>query len=445
MAEYVPGYKFMPQYTMGSWDGKTRFSTVGGRSFQVFIPEIMTFLKARGYTLKLNDTRPIEPIDVSLVDDQLFSEYNWILRPHQVEAINSIISNDHRGVILACTGSGKTTIVCGLSKVYGDIGFRSIVIVPNRDLIQQTIDQYEKLGMDVGEFSGKVKDLDHAHIISTWQALKNLPSILQMFQVIMIDECHGARSQIVSELLIKHGSHIPVRIGCTGTMPKDPADYKTIYAAIGYKEVCNIDAVTLQRAGLLATLHINMIELKDTPDPTKNRFPEWKQEKDALILDDERNQWLASFINNLADTQGNTLVLVSSVKQGKAIQKAIGDDSVFLYGQDSEAVRREMYDSFETNDNIKLIANVQIAGTGLSINRIFNVVLIDVGKAFTRVLQTIGRGLRLSHDKSHVDVYDIGSNYSFGAGHAIKRQKYYREAEYAFSTSRVNYRVLPTT
>lgn len=439
-AEFVPGYRYMPTFKMGAWDGKTKFVTPAGKTYQVFIPNIVRKLAKHGYKFKTQDNRVQVNIDVQRVTDQLFAEYNWILRQHQVDAINAVIENGHRGLILAATSAGKTSIVAGLSVVYGSIGFRSIIIVPSRDLIKQTLDQYLALGIDTGQYSGTEKDLEHQHVISTWQALQNNPQILLKFHVFICDEVQLAKSAVVAALLIRHSSHMPVRIGCTGTVPKDPADYKTIYAAIGEREVYTITAKQLQDLKLVSTLGIKQLVLQDALNPLEDNFPEYVQEKKALAAIPERQQWIANFIQETATQYGNTLVLVSSVPQGKKLQKLIGDSSVFLYGADEDIVRQEVYRSFDVKDGLMVIANVQIAAVGLSINRIFNLILVDIGKAFTRVIQSIGRGLRMASDKSHVNVIDVCSNYSFSTTHSRKRLEYYREAEYPYEIIRIPYR-----
>ena len=315
------------------------------------------------------------------------------------------------------------------------------MIVPSVDLVIQSMKPYTAMGMDVGQYSGDTKDTDHQHVLSTWQALQNNPALLQTFQVVIIDETHGAKGAVIQKLLIQHGSHIPVRVGCTGTMPKEPADYKSVYAAIGAREVYTITAVELMKRGLLATVNINQLILKDADDPKNDKFAEYDHEKKALIANAPRNKWIADFIVDLSASDGNTLVLVSSIPVGKKLQKMIGDEkSVFIYGKDDTEVRQQVYALFETHNNITVIANVQIASVGLSIDRIFNLVLLDIGKAFTRVVQAIGRSLRMASDKTHAEVYDIGTNYSFGMTHARKRVTFYRDAEYPYKTTQINYK-----
>lgn len=258
---------------------------------------------------------------------------------------------------------------------------------------------------------------------------------------VVVANCHGTKGAVIQKLLIEHGSHIPVRIGCTGTMPKEPADYKSVYAAIGAQDVYTITAAELMRRGLLATVNITQMLLKDKENPKDDNFAEYDHEKKALIANVPRNKWIADFVVDLSANHGNTLMLVSSIQVGKKLQKIIGDEkSVFIYGKDDTEVRQQVYALFETHNNITVIANVQIASVGLSIDRIFNLVLLDIGKAFTRVVQAIGRALRMASDKTHAEVYDIGTNYSFGAAHAKKRVSFYREAEYPHKTTIVNYK-----
>lgn len=436
-SEFVPGYKHMPLYQLGKWDGKVKFVARNRKTFQVFLPEIIQFLISSGYKLSLDDRRPPVVIDVPLVTPDQFAHVGWQHRPHQIRCINAIIENNHKGVILACTGAGKTAIAAGLSHAYHQAcGFRSVVIVPSLDLVEQTRKTYEQFQLDVWTLSSSSnEDLNHAHIITTWQTLKNIPAKMLGFEVFICDELQGAKSPVVSSLLIESGGQVPVRIGCTGTMPKEPADYNTIYAAIGAREVAVVKAVELQKLGFLATLSITQMILKDSVHTGQQRYDEYPQEVAALAKLKNRDKFIADFITSL---DKNTLVLVGGVKAGKRFQKLI-DNSVFVYGKDDTEVRQQVYESFKHHDQLKVLANVQIAAVGLSIDEIHNLVLVDIGKAFTRVIQAIGRGLRVCKTKNHVNVYDIGTDLSFGSGHASKRCTYYAEENYPYTIKKIAY------
>jgi hypothetical protein len=208
-SEFVPGFKYMPLFKMGAWDGKTNFVNKKGRTYQTLLPEIIPRLIAWGYKLTLQDDRaPIE-IEVPHITADIFKEHGWILREHQVEMVNTTLDKDHKGVILACTGAGKSIVICALSKVYEQIGFRSIVIVPSVDLVVQSMKPYTSVGMDIGQYTGDIKDTEHQHVLTTWQALQNNPALLQTFQVVIIDECLDGNSNItMADGSVKQIQHI---------------------------------------------------------------------------------------------------------------------------------------------------------------------------------------------------------------------------------------------
>jgi superfamily II DNA or RNA helicase len=75
----------------------------------------------------------------------------------------------------------------------------------------------------------------------------------------------------------------------------------------------------------------------------------------------------------------------------------------------------------------------------LNINRIFNLVFVDVGKSFIRVIQGIGRGLRKAADKDSVVVTDICGDLKYSKKHLKHRTNYYEEAQYPFKKHKIDY------
>jgi superfamily II DNA or RNA helicase len=202
-----------------------------------------------------------------------------------------------------------------------------------------------------------------------------------------------------------------------------------------------IAASTLISSGWLSIPNITVVQLDDqrrieqlmeqnetTKDPDEKIT--YDNEIAFLNSDKLRWSWIASFIVEKGSAQkGNVLCLVSSVIVGKRLAKLI-PNSTFLYGKDKQEVRQRVYDLFETNDDLIVIATVQIAGVGLSIDRIFNLCYVDGGKSFVRTIQTIGRGLRKGKDKDSVDIIDICGNLKYSKDHLTKRIKYYKGAHY---------------
>jgi len=86
-----------------------------------------------------------------------------------------------------------------------------------------------------------------------------------------------------------------------------------------------------------------------------------------------------------------------------------------------------------------IIATYGVAAVGINIPRIFNLVLIEPGKSFVRVIQSIGRGIRKAEDKDSVQIWDITSSCKFAKRHLGQRKKFYKEANYPYNIEKINY------
>lgn len=423
----VDGYFFMPAYKLGRWDGKIRFFDKLGKVFMRFLPDILPFLEKWGYEVELHDERR----PVALVEGRLHekwfngkSQVPIAVRPYQVDAVNAALDAGS-GFVIAATGAGKTIMVSGMVDVFGAEGYRSITIVPSADLVEQTSNTFKLCGIEHGLYSGAKKDLYQPHVIATWQALQNNPTVMEDFQVCIVDEAHGAKANTIGDLLTNHGKNIAYRYGFTGTWPKPETDQYTLRGSIG-EVLYRIDAADLIRMGYLANLEIEPVQIQENVDED---FPDYSSEKSYTSRSTDRLEFLADLIIAKANQHGNTLVLVNSIKQGQQLQKLI-KDSIFLCGADETDVRAEWYSTFEKRDDLIVLATAGIASTGISIDRVFHLMLIDAGKSFVRAIQSIGRGLRKGRDKDFVHVTDVHSSLKWGRKHFNERKKYYSEAKY---------------
>lgn len=195
-------YFFSPLYKLGQWDGKIRYFQSNGRTYVYLLDQILPILSKMKYKVELEDLRRGVSYDPDPITIETYAHIPHVdtgeptyLRDYQVEGVNALIENGY-GVLLASTGAGKTLICTALVDAYGKKGINTITIVPNQDLIKQTKVDYVHYGLDVGEYSGTCKDLDHQHIISTWQALKNNPSIIKQFQLVLVDECLAGDTKV---------------------------------------------------------------------------------------------------------------------------------------------------------------------------------------------------------------------------------------------------------
>ena len=320
----------------------------------------------------------------------------------------------------------NTSITAAISYFYGTKGYKVITIVPSGDLVTQTKEWYELLQLDVGVYSGDEKDINHTHVVATWQAVQYNPAIMQEFQVLIWDEAHGIKASVAQKIINENGKHIAFRFGVTGTFPKPEADSLSLISSIG-PILKQIPAAWLIENGYLAKVQIQPIELNETY--VDEEFPDYAAEKAFLSKSTSRMEMIANLIISQCAVHGNTLVLVNSIPFGEKLASLI-KDAVFLYGESPKDLRKEHYVMFEEKDDIIVIASSGIASTGISIDRVFCLMMIDAGKSFIKAIQSIGRGLRKGHDKEAVHVVDVYSKQKWAKKHFKERSKHYSEAGY---------------
>ena len=451
----VPGARYLPSVRLGRWDGKVSYFQLSGNSYVNLLDQIIPFLVEKGYDIELNDIRNYSTnFQFNEVDENSFSHKLWpvghpavgqpvVIRDYQVEIINNFLKNPQCLQEVA-TGAGKTLMTAALSLSVEQMG-RSIVIVPNKDLVKQTEADYINLGLDVGVYYGDRKEWGKTHTICTWQSLnvllKNtkagegdvtIQDFVEGVVCIIIDEAHQAKADALKELLTGVMSHVPIRWGLTGTIPKDKYAAQALFCTIG-PVIHKLSASELQDQGVLAQCHVNIVQLQDHLE-----FSNYQSELKFLLENEKRLDKVGQIITALSE-QGNTLVLVDRVAAGVALAERI-PDSVFVNGNTKSKDRKTEYDEVATATNKVIVATYGIAAVGLNIPRIFNLVLIEPGKSFVRVIQSIGRGIRKAEDKDSVEIYDITSSCKFSKRHLTTRKAFYKDANYPFSVEKLEYK-----
>ncbi len=455
--KFIPTYtRYLPAVRLGRWDGSVSYCDIGGRTYLNLLDKLLPIVQSQGYEIEIDDQRPpSKDFQFELVNEDSYSHIHWPkghpiagqpikIKEHQVDVINSYLENI-TGINIAPTGSGKTLITAILSHKIEPYG-RSIVIVPTKDLVTQTEDDYINMGLDVGVFYGDRKEYNKTHTICTWQSLESLSKrskeqeleidIIDFFDnvvCVMVDEVHKAKADVLRKLLSSYLSHAPIRWGLTGTMPEEEYEKVGIMACIG-PMLGKLNTKELQDKGILAQLHVNVWQLQDLGE---SAFTNYQSELKWLTTNKIRLKFLAEQAIKISET-GNTLILVDRVETGELLQSYI-PDSVFVSGKMKSKDRKDEYREVQEVDGKVIIATYGVASTGINIVRIYNLMLFEAGKSFVRVIQSIGRGIRVAEDKDFVNVYDVCSNCKFSKRHLTKRKKFYAEAEYPYSVKKMAY------
>ena len=450
----LPYARHMPAYKLGRWDGTKTFFGIGGNGYLAHLDVILPIIEESGFDIEVEDLREHKNLTFTPITENYWADQGktWpkghvkegepiVLRDYQYDVVNKFLENP-QSLQEVATGAGKTITTATLSHLCEQYG-RTMVIVPNKSLVVQTEEDYRNLGLDVGVYFGDRKELNKTHTICTWQSLnvldKNsydsealtLAEFTEGVAAVIIDEVHQAKADVLTKLLTQNFRHCAIRWGLTGTIPKENWEFQSLLASIG-PVINHVTAHDLQQKDVLANLNINILQTNEI-----ETFRSYSDEYTFLVTDPDRLDWIGNKIKEISQT-GNTLVLVNRIDTGN---KLIGmlPESVFISGAVKLDDRKDEYDEIKTSDNKIIVATYGVAAVGINIPRIFNLVLLEPGKSFVRVIQSIGRGIRKAEDKDFVQIWDITSACKYSKRHLTERKKYYKEAKYNFTVHKVTY------
>jgi len=449
----LPYARHMPAFKLGRWDGTKTFFGIGGTGYLAHLDIILPIIEEAGYEIDVEDLRNPHNFKFAPVTENYWADQGkvWpkghvmagqpiVLRDYQFDVVNKFLENP-QSLQEVATGAGKTITTSTLSHLCEPYG-RTMVIVPNKSLVVQTEEDYKNLGLDVGVYFGDRKELGRTHTICTWQSLNvldkksyddeslTLAEFADEVCAVIIDEVHQAKAEVLTKLLTQNFKNCAIRWGLTGTIPKEKWEFQSLLASIG-PVINQVTAHDLQQKDVLAKLEINILQTNDV-----EVFRTYQEEYTWLVTDDKRTTWISNKIKELALT-GNTLVLVNRIDTGNKLISSI-PDAVFISGAVKLDDRKEEYDEIKTSDGKVIVATYGVAAVGINIPRIFNLVLLEPGKSFVRVIQSIGRGIRKAEDKDFVQIWDITSTCKYAKRHLTERKKYYKEAKYPFTLTKVN-------
>ena len=452
---FLPYAYHMPAYKLGRWDGCIRYCDIGGRTYFHLLDKLLPIVTEDGYEIEVKDARKKWDFSFTNVSKDSYQHVVWpkkhpaegepiILRDYQVDIINKFLDNPQCLQEVA-TGAGKTLVTAVLSHKCQGYG-RTIVIVPNKDLVVQTEKDYINLGLDVGVLYGDRKEYDKTHTICTWQSLSVLEKKSKNYEAdfpidefldgvvcVMVDEVHKAKAEVLKNLLSGPFKNVPIRWGLTGTIPKDEHEAVGCLCSLG-PVVGNLSSKELQDMGVLADLDISVLQLQDG----LIQFGSYAQELKWLVTDPKRIDQISQIINGFS-ANGNTLVLIDRIKTGQMLEE-INPDWVFVSGSMKQQDRQDNYDDVSEMNNKVIVATYGVAAVGINIPRIFNLIMLEPGKSFVRVIQSIGRGIRKAQDKDYVQVVDLTSNLKYSKRHLTKRKAFYREQNFRHTVPKVEYK-----
>ena len=452
----VPGAKYMPHYRRKLWDGKIRlFSPHNGRIYVGLLPYIKEFCD-RNKEILHTDKGVENERNVIRKSVRDFAES---LRPksrgkpiqfrdYQVDAIWYAIQSN-RCLLLSPTASGKSLIIYTLVRYYNMMGLKTLILVPTTSLVEQMYSDFIEYGWEDKHihrvYAGMDKGSKKPVVISTWQSLYKLhKQYFAQYGCIIGDEAHLFKAKSLTDIMTR-SENCKYRFGLTGTLDGTQTHRLVLEGLFGQVKKI-ISTKELIDRGTLAKLQIDCIVLKHTEEECKRvRHYRYAEELNYIVSHPKRNKFIENLCKNI---KGNTLLLFQLVdKHGVLLYneiKTLDRKVFFVYGGTTTEARERVRAITEKEKDAIIVASYGTFSTGINIRAIDNIVFASPSKSRVRVLQSIGRGLRQTEDKTVVRLFDVSDNLTYKSRqnftyrHFTQRLNIYKEEQFKYEINRIN-------
>jgi superfamily II DNA or RNA helicase len=447
--------------------------------------DIIKFIKRQKWGFKLNisegvKNRLINPITCDIVN---VPNSKYELRDYQLEGIQNAFKLGN-GIEQVGTGGGKTLIMgTMLESMYkGGHKYKYLIVVPNIGLVNQTYRDFQdfKCSFTYSKWTGNneldpnsdvvivntgflqrdtliykknergvmLKDKKGKNIIE-----KRIPKsdtyaeFLDTVDVLIYDEVHQFFSDKITKAskVIQKFSYVH-KFGFTGSLPRE-GNYERD-KIVGYygPPVYTKTSKELRDEKYLTNVQVKMLEFihKDAYRIYKfckntHATEDYELEIEHVLKSEFRNTKIKNLVNQL---HGNCLVLVERIEQGERLREVLsqceGKRVFFISGETPVPERLAIIDDMERSDDIICIAMSRIFAVGVSINNLPYLVFSYLGKSWAKVIQAIGRGLRLHERKELLYIFDLHDNLIYSSDHANERKEIYNTQEVEFTEFKIH-------
>lgn len=463
---FADNYKFNPKFKARIWDGKIRLYNKRTKILPIgLLDQLISYAKNNNIEIQLQSALTLKDkithgqIGEFLEELNLHSNGNPIEpRDFQIDAVKKVI-NKEKVLLLSATGSGKSLIIYSIVRwlLENDDKSKILIIVPTVGLIAQMLNDFKDYstanGFDVDLNSqyimgGQTKEVSKKITVSTWQSIAKLDQVwFEQFNAVIGDEAHLYAAKSLSDCMDKM-VNARYRVGTTGTTKDIKSNAMTLEGHFG--PITRVSSTKeLMDSGILTPLKINCLLLQYKSDERKLiKGYDYKEEIDWINAHERRNKFI---VNLAASMNGSTLVLFQfKEKHGiplyESIKYKVGDTrNVYLIHGDVDAEEREYIRNAMNNEgNSITLASVQTFATGTNVPSIENIIFAAPWKGKIRILQSIGRGLRLKEGKNFCNLYDIADDLSIKShnnitlGHASTRMERYAEEQFNFKVFQID-------
>lgn len=383
-----------------------------------------------------------------------------------------------RSSFRAATGAGKSLAMYMIVRFFMKAinpQMNFLILVPNINLVNQlyrnfrddygwkNIDEY--VGMYHSDFTQSEKNLAIGKkiLISTWQSMGSMlekdksAEYFSRFSCIIVDELHTAKNdQSVINKVISSCGNAEYRFGLTGTIPRHILNQKVLIGNFGEIQQI-ISSKELIDRGELSKAKIVEVKIpydQYTIDLCRKKKIPLDAEYELSRLTSSHEYAIHSLIRDgYIKKDQNTLILMKYVENSevdnmvKMLEEKHPDFKIrFAHGKVKVKTRDSILQEIESESGIIVVATYSTFGTGFNMKNLHNVIFSSDCKSYFKILQSIGRSLRVHKSKTMARIFDLHhmieeSYFSTRANkqmefksnlsrHYYEREDFYNEEEY---------------
>lgn len=337
------------------------------------------------------------------------------LRPYQEDALHQLRQGIRQGykaqVLMAPTGSGKTTLASAIKQGASTKGRKAFFIVDSLELVDQAAARFEADGMWVGVIQGDHPMTNYAAPIqvATIQTLRRrwrqMPDALRP-DLLIIDECHVLHSAHEDIIGWCKDAGVPV-IGLSAT------PFRKGMGKIFDRLVVTVTTGELMESGYLCKARCYAPYIPDLTGVKTNSKGDWDTEALAEIMGD--NGLMGDVVENwLKLAEGRqTIVFASNVAHSRALCdqfRKVGIAAAHVDGYETDKdLRTGTINQFRRGE-IKVLCNVAVLTKGFDAPATSCIVMARPTKSLMLHIQMMGRGLRTDDNKADCIIIDHAGN-----------------------------------
>lgn len=287
--------------------------------------------------------------------------------PWQVSAVETAVEAN-RGIISAPTGTGKSL---AMALLVHRLNVKTLVVVPSIEICKQLTKTFKEL---------MLRNVDVYNIDSASLRHRQTNS----YQCLIIDEAHHSAAKTYQKLNKTMWQDIYYRFFFTATPFRNDPEEEILFEGIAGQVIYKLSYRQAIKDKLIVPIEAYYIEMPKVPT---NAYTWNEVYKELVVNNDARNAMLLSVIQRLTSAGVSTLCLVKEVQHGKNIGW-----EAFVHGEDEES--RKLIERFSSCSAASLVGTEGIIGEGIDTKPCEYVILAGLGKAKSRIMQAIGRGVR---------------------------------------------------